>query len=81
LLGRILPLDDPVGVARRALRDHDELFDALAALPWRQQTALVLRFQVDLSDADIATALGCRQSTVRSIIRRALASLREELQS
>ena len=71
----------PLPIAEPAIAEHDELFDALAALPWRQQAALVLRFHVDLSDADIAVALDCRQSTVRSIIRRALASLRKELQS
>ncbi len=71
----------PLPVAEPTIAEHDELFDALAELPWRQQAALVLRFHVDLSDADIAAALGCRPSTVRSIIRRALVSLRKELES
>ncbi len=69
----------PLPAAEPTIDEHDELFDALAALPWRQQTALVLRFHVDLSDADVAVALGCRPSTVRSIIRRALISLRKDL--
>ncbi len=71
----------PLPTAGSMTDEHDELFDALAALPWRQQAALVLRFHVDLSDAEIATALGCRQSTVRSIVHRALATLRKDLQS
>ena len=71
----------PLPVTEPMIAEHDELFDALGGLPWRQQAALVLRFHVDLSDADIATALGCRRSTVRSIIRRALASLGKELES
>lgn len=66
--------------AEPTIDEHDELFDALATLPWRQRAALVLRFHADLADADIASALGCRPSTVRSIIHRALGSLRKELQ-
>jgi RNA polymerase sigma factor (sigma-70 family) len=71
----------PLPRSESTIDEHDELFDALASLPWRQQAALVLRFHVDLSDTDIAAALGCRPSTVRSIIRRALATLRKDLQS
>lgn len=61
------------------IAEHDELFDALARLPWRQQAALVLRFHVDLAEPDIAVALGCRPATVRSLIHRALATLRKDL--
>ena len=68
-----LPRPEPV------LAHHDELFDALARLSWRQQAALALRFHADLPDTEIAVALGCRPSTVRSIVHRALATLREEL--
>jgi DNA-directed RNA polymerase specialized sigma24 family protein len=39
----------------------------------------VLRYYEGLPDADIAKLLGCRQSTVRSHISRALAALRIEL--
>lgn len=60
---------------------HDELFDALADLPWRQHAALVLRFHLDLPEREIAAALGCRPSTVRSLTRRGLATLRKELES
>jgi RNA polymerase sigma factor (sigma-70 family) len=62
-----------------SLAAHDELFDALAKLPWRQQAALALRFHLDLPESEIAIALGCRPSTVRSITRRALAQLRKDL--
>jgi RNA polymerase sigma-70 factor (sigma-E family) len=55
----------------------DELFDALAALPARQRAALVLRFYEDLSEADIAVALGCRPGTVKSLVHRGLAELRK----
>jgi len=58
----------------------DELGDALAQLPYRQRAALVLRFYEDLSEADIAAAIGCRPSTVRSLVHRGLAQLREVIE-
>lgn len=64
-----------------SIDQHDELFDALGALPWRQRAALVLRYHLDLPEHEIAEALGCRPSTVRSLHRRALATLRKELES
>ena len=54
-----------------------ELLDALAALPHRQRAALVLRYDHDLSDAEIAALLGCRPGTVASLAHRGLARLRE----
>jgi RNA polymerase sigma-70 factor (sigma-E family) len=57
--------------------EPDELFDALGALPARQRAALVLRFYEDLSEADIAVALGCRPGTVKSLLHRGLAELRK----
>src|SRR5579864_3636996 len=40
--------------------EHDELWDALAHLAPRRRAALVLRYYLDLPEADIAEALGCR---------------------
>jgi RNA polymerase sigma factor (sigma-70 family) len=56
-----------------------ELWDVLARLSPRQRSAVVLRYYLDLPEDDIAATLDCRPSTVRSLIRRALAKLREEL--
>lgn len=53
-----------------------EMSDQLQALPARQRAALVLRYYADLSDGDIAAALGCRPGTVASLIHRGLAELR-----
>jgi len=55
----------------------DEMIDAIAALPYRQRAAIVLRFWHDSSQAEIAAALGCRPGTVGSLIYRALAELRK----
>jgi RNA polymerase sigma factor (sigma-70 family) len=54
-----------------------ELRDALIALPIRQRSAIVLRYLCDLSEEDIAANLKCRRSTVRTLVRRGLAELRE----
>ena len=60
------------------LEDRDELRRLLDGLPARQRTALVLRYFHDLDDAGVADAMGCRVGTVRSLISRALATLRRE---
>lgn len=52
-----------------------ELLDALARIGPRQRAALVLRFYADLSEAEIARALGCRPGTVKSLVSRGLRQL------
>lgn len=53
-------------------------FDAVSrVLTGRQREALVLRYQRDLSEADIGLILGLSESGVRSLISRALKVLRE----
>jgi RNA polymerase sigma-70 factor (sigma-E family) len=59
-----------------AVADRDYLIRAVRGLPPRQRAAVVLRYFSDLDDAEIADALGCSVSTVRSQISRALTSLR-----
>jgi RNA polymerase sigma factor (sigma-70 family) len=56
-----------------------ELRDALDRLSERQRIVVVLRYFVDIPDPEIAEAMGVRPATVRSLARRALASLRKEL--
>ena len=48
----------------------------LKALPERQRAALALRYLDDLSDADVAAILGCRESTVRSLVKRGLDTIK-----
>jgi RNA polymerase sigma-70 factor (sigma-E family) len=59
----------PSGQERRAL------MAAIRRLPARQREALVLRFYLDLPEAEIARLMGIRPGTVRSTIYRALAAL------
>lgn len=56
--------------------EQDAMWRALAVLPDRQRAVLVLRYYLDLPDAEIAAALGCRDGTVRSLATRAFAALR-----
>ncbi len=61
------------------LADRDEIWAGLTRLPDRQRAALVLRFFEDLDDSAAADALGCRVGTVRSLVSRGLATLREQM--
>jgi RNA polymerase sigma factor (sigma-70 family) len=56
-----------------------ELFDALNSLPSNQRSAVVMRFYLDLPDADIADALAVKVGTVASLVHRALQTLRKEI--
>lgn len=59
---------------------HDEMWDALARLAPRRRAALVLRYYLDLTEADIAAALGCRRGTVKSLTHRGIDDLRKVLE-
>ena len=49
---------------------------AVASLPPRRRTALVLRYYLDLSVAQAAVVMGCREGTVKALCAQAVASLR-----
>lgn len=59
--------------------DGTAVRQALLALNRRQRAAVFLRFYLDLPEQAIADALGCRPGTVKSLLHRALATLREHL--
>ena len=65
--------DDPSVVDRLAL------VTALRGLPARQREVLVLRHVTDLSEADVAAALGVSAGTVKVHHHRAVAALRAQL--
>lgn len=56
------------------------LIDAIAHLPLQQRTVIVLRYWSDLDHAAIADAMDARIGTVRSLLSRATAQLRTEIQ-
>lgn len=57
----------------------DGVWEALKRLPVRRRTALVLRYYADLTVSEIASYMGARPGTVRSLIHRGHESLRQEL--
>jgi RNA polymerase sigma factor (sigma-70 family) len=57
----------------------DELLDVVAALAPKPRAAIVLRYYVGLKQDEIAEALGVRPGTVKSMLHRALARMREEI--
>jgi RNA polymerase sigma factor (sigma-70 family) len=73
----VVPRDadpDALIAARQALAA------ALTGLPPRQRLALALRYVHDLSDAEIAAALGCREGTVHALLSRGRRTLRRDPQ-
>ncbi len=61
--------------AALAVEERREVMRLLRRLPDRQREVLVLRFYLELSDAEIARDMGIRQGTVRSTAHRALAAI------
>lgn len=57
-----------------------EVFLAVRALPRRQREAVVLRYYLDLSEAEISEAMGVSRGTVKSTIFRALRALAVKLE-
>lgn len=55
---------------------RDAVWTAVQALPLRQRAVVVLRYYGDLSEEQIAEALGCSRGTVKSQASAALATLR-----
>jgi RNA polymerase sigma-70 factor (sigma-E family) len=64
--------------------EHGELvfnhvIDAVRRLPTKQRNVVVLRYEMQLSDQEIAETLGVPVGTVKSTLHRALARLRTEV--
>jgi RNA polymerase sigma-70 factor (sigma-E family) len=63
-----------------ALLERSAVVSALRSLPARQREALVLRYYGDLSEAQIASAMGISRGAVKSHTARAMAALRVVLE-
>ena len=69
----------PAETAVLAVEAHQRMITALRHLPLRQREALVLRFYLDLSEAETAAAMGLSAGSVKTHVHRGLAALRTEL--
>ena len=78
-VGRRLTTYQPPAASAEATalgyEERREVMQAVRRLPDRQREALVLRFYLDLPDAEIARIMGLRPSSVRSATHRALKAL------
>jgi RNA polymerase sigma-70 factor (sigma-E family) len=80
LRGAYQPPAASAEAAAVAGEERREVMAALRRLPARQREVLVLRFYLDLSEAEIARAMGIGPSTVRSSAHRALSALARALE-
>ena len=58
---------------------HDHVIDAVRRLPAAQRSVIVLRYYLQLTDDEIASALDMRPGTVKSTLHRARQQLKEVL--
>lgn len=59
---------------------HQEVLAAVRKLPTRQREAIVLRYYAELSEAEIADAMGVSRGAVKSHTSRGMAALRQVLE-
>ena len=73
------PVDSP---EEHAVADdrHARVATAIATLPRRQREAVVLRYYLELSEREIAAALGVSVGSVKTHLHRALAGLANRLE-
>ncbi len=58
---------------------YNHVIEAVRRLPARQRNAVLLRYELQLSDTEIADALRIPVGTVKSTLHRAIARLRSQL--
>jgi RNA polymerase sigma-70 factor (sigma-E family) len=70
--------EDPAPATYDSL-ERDAVWGAIEGLPYRQRAAVVLRYYEDLSVESVANVLGCSTRAARSLLARAMATLRQTL--
>jgi RNA polymerase sigma-70 factor, ECF subfamily len=76
------PLDDSAQspeAAALAAEQRRELLAAVQTLPGDDQRVITYRYFLDLTEAEMAAAIGCPPGTVKSRLSRALGRLRQQL--
>lgn len=79
---RIAPLRavDPAEQAAVTRLENEEILHIVRSLPDRQRDVLLLRYQADLSEAEIAETLGISVGSVKTHASRGLAAVRDRLE-
>lgn len=77
--GERLVAEAPEGVAPAHREHDDEMWQLVATLAPRQRAVVVLGYYEDLTDGQVAEALGCATGTVKSQRAKALRTLRARL--
>ena len=72
---------EPSRVEPPDIEQRDLLLAELGRLPLRQRTAVVLRYYEDLSEHQTGDVMGCSDAAVRSLVARAMETLRQRLGS
>ena len=81
--GHLRPVPDPAAAAETVAVDrveHQRVLDTIRALPRRPADVLLLRYQAELSEAEIAETLGISPGSVKTHASRGLASVRATLE-
>jgi RNA polymerase sigma-70 factor (sigma-E family) len=76
---RVAPAAETPESAALGLAEHERIVAALHRLPDRQREAVVLRYYLDLPEADIAAAMGVARGSVKTHLHRGLAALAQHL--
>jgi len=74
-------VDDVPGALNRLERNELrlEIYRAISRISRKQAQAVLMRFVQELSFPEIASALGCREATARTHVKRGCAKLRSML--
>lgn len=76
---RMLMRRQPQPVGEFGELGFNHVIDAVRRLPARQRAVILLRYDLQLTDSEIAETLGVPLGTVKSNLHRAIARLREEI--
>jgi RNA polymerase sigma factor (sigma-70 family) len=75
-------VDEPSAEQRAISREeHDEVLAAVAALPRRQREAVVLRYWLELPEAEIAATMSVATGTVKSLVSRGVTAVGKKLEA
>jgi RNA polymerase sigma-70 factor (sigma-E family) len=71
----------PVGSSMPDITGRADVWAGVQRLPARQRAAIVLRYYEDLSERESAEVLRCSMSAMKSLVTRAMRTLRDQMGS